>query len=185
MAGDASDVLLGVRDGLLRFFHDGLDRAVPVAVVPQDEPGGEPASRLPLSDAEMIEAARERAAALRERLLGTYPFYLAACGGLHRVAYGGRDHLFVRSWVALLGPVGEAVGGSGSVELPERFVGEIPAGAPPVLPVPGTRRRGGLLASLTGGLETRRTAVSLATLHALSSFFAGLLESRPVRGSRS
>lgn len=182
MAGDAPDVLLGVRDGLLRFFHDGLDRPVPVAVVPQDEAAEKASPRPPLGDAEMIETARARASGLRDRLLGAYPFYLAACGGLHRVAYGGRDHLFVRAWVALLGPVGEAVGGSGSVELPERFVGETAAGPPPVLSLPGTRRRGGLLASLAGGLETRRSAVSLATLHALSSFFAGLLESRPVRG---
>ena len=35
VAGHAADKLLGVRDGFLRFFHDGLDRTVSVAVVPQ------------------------------------------------------------------------------------------------------------------------------------------------------
>ena len=184
MAGDGADVLLGVRDGLLRFFHDGLDRPVPVAVVPQDEPDPPAPQGLARSDGEMIEAARRRAASLRERLAGTYHLYAAASGGLHAVGYGGREHLFVRSWVALVGPVGEAVGGSGSMELPERLVGTTPAGAPPLVGMPGTLRRGGLVASLTGGLETRRSAVSLATLHALSSFFFGRLESRPVRSPR-
>ena len=33
-AGASPDKLLGVRDGFLRYFHDGLDRPVSVAVVP-------------------------------------------------------------------------------------------------------------------------------------------------------
>ena len=35
VAGHAPDKLLGVRDGFLRFFHDGRDRTVSVVVVPQ------------------------------------------------------------------------------------------------------------------------------------------------------
>jgi hypothetical protein len=35
VAGHSSDRLLGIRDGFLRYFHDGLDRTVSVAVVPQ------------------------------------------------------------------------------------------------------------------------------------------------------
>jgi hypothetical protein len=46
---------------------------------------------------------------------------------------------------------------------------------------PGKRRSGGLVSSLTGGLETRRRAVALGTLHALASFFHGLLEPKALR----
>jgi hypothetical protein len=47
--------------------------------------------------------------------------------------------------------------------------------------VAGKRRRGGLLRDLTGGIETRRSAVALATTLALSSLLRGFLEVRPVR----
>ena len=52
VAGPSPDKLLGVRDGFLRYFHDGLDRTVSVAVVPQqvqEDPLG-----LPVSDEEVI-----------------------------------------------------------------------------------------------------------------------------------
>jgi hypothetical protein len=38
-----------------------------------------------------------------------------------------------------------------------------------------------MISSLTGGLETRRKAVAVSTLHALSTLFYGILDSRPVR----
>ncbi|HEV7784362.1 MAG TPA: hypothetical protein VGQ28_03430, partial [Thermoanaerobaculia bacterium] len=59
VAGHTSDLLLGVRDGFLRFFHDGLDKTVSVAVVPQsvvEEPVG-----LLVSDEEVVRHARKRA----------------------------------------------------------------------------------------------------------------------------
>ena len=54
VAGHTADKLLGVRDAFLRFFHNGLDRTVSVAVVPQpvdDDPVG-----LPVSDEDMKRA---------------------------------------------------------------------------------------------------------------------------------
>ena len=51
--------------------------------------------------------------------------------------------------------------------------------------VPGTRRSGGMISSLSGGLESRRTAVTEATMHALSTLFYGKLESRSIRGGRA
>jgi hypothetical protein len=63
------------------------------------------------------------------------------------------------------------------VELPERLIEGL-SGEQLAIAVPGTRRAGGTIASLTGGLETRRSAVALATLHALSTHFYGILESR-------
>jgi len=49
------------------------------------------------------------------------------------------------------------------------------------LAVPGTRKSGGMLRSLTGGLETRRKAIAQSTLLAISSLFYGILESRHAR----
>ena len=58
VAGHAPDKLLGVRDGFLRFFHDGLDRAVSVAVVPQ--PVEEERVGLLVTDEEVVRQARRR-----------------------------------------------------------------------------------------------------------------------------
>lgn len=179
VAGDGSDVLLGVRDGFLRFFHDGLDRPVAVAVVPQEE--GE-ASRggLPLSDEEGLRRARDKAHRLEERLRGNYHFYVGSEGSLHTVEIDGQSRYFVRNWTVILAGLGEAWGSSGSLQLPERLVEGL-AGDQIPFAVPGTRRSGGMISSLTGGLETRRTSVATATLHALSSLFYGVLESYPLR----
>ena len=180
VAGTSPDLLLGAREGLLRFFHDGLDRPVPVAVVPQ-EPAGQLTSRgLAFSDEEIIEEARRESAALRDRLLGAYHLYLGTAGGIHAVEFGGRVHYFVRSWTSVISPAGEAVGSSGSIELPARLVEGVEREQVPYF-VAGTRRSGGLVSSLTGGLETRRSAVALSTLHAISSLFFGILETAPNR----
>ena len=79
VAGQASDKLLGARDGFLRFFHDGLDRTVSVAVVPQpvqEEPVG-----LLVTDEEVVREARRKAMEMETRLGGTYHFYIASEGG--------------------------------------------------------------------------------------------------------
>jgi non-canonical (house-cleaning) NTP pyrophosphatase len=179
VAGESPDLLLGVRDGFLRFFHDGLDRPVAVAVVPQ-EVGDETRGGLPLSDAEGLRCARTRALALQERLRGDYHFYVGSEGSLHELETDGRRSYFVHNWTVILGGPGEACGSSGSVQLPDRLVEGLGGDQIPFA-VPGTRRSGGMISSLTGGLETRRSAVATATLHALSSLFYGILESYPVR----
>src|SRR5436190_352596 len=121
--GAEADRLLGVRDGFLRYFHDGLDRPAPVAVVPQPAPAGEEAhDGLAMSDEEAIERARGRAHKLLERLRGHYHFYVCTEGGLHTVDLAGAPRYFVRTWTAVVGGAGEAFGGSGSVELPQRLV---------------------------------------------------------------
>lgn len=179
--GAESDRLLGVRDGFLRFFHDGLDRPAPVAVVAQAPPSAEtPHDGLAMSDEEAISRARGRARRLVDRLRGHYHFYASCEGGLHTVELEGAPHYFVRTWTVLIGASGEAFGGSGSVELPARLVAGL-TGQQLGLAIPGTRRSGGMINSLTGGLETRRSATAVATLHALATLFYGVLESRPIR----
>ncbi len=174
------DTLLGVREGFLRYFHDGLDRPIPVAIVSHPEVG-EGRQGLPYGDRETLALARDHALKMREKLAGAYHFYVANEGGLHGVDGVGEPRFFVRSWTVVLGPHDEAWGGSGSLQLPTRLVegiaeGEIPAD------LPGTKRRGGMTQSITGGLETRRNAVALATMNALASMFYGILDPRPVRG---
>jgi non-canonical (house-cleaning) NTP pyrophosphatase len=178
VAGPSPDKLLGVRDGFLRFFHDGLDRAVSVAVVPQ--PSDDPPLGLPISDEEVIRFARQKVADMEAALGDNYHFYVATEGGLHSLEVDGRLCYFVRNWTVVRGPLGEAWGSSGSIQLPERIVAGLDSDQIP-LAVPGTRKSGGMIASLTGRLETRRQAVAESTLHAISTLFYGVLESRPVR----
>jgi len=176
VAGTEPDLLLGVREAFRRYFHDRLDRPLPVAVVPQEMDS--PLRGLATSDEDAIAVSRQSARALEERLPGTYHFYVAAEFCVDAVEIAGRPRWFVRGWSTVVGPGGEAWGASGALQLPDRLVDGVAtehlAGA-----VPGTRRAGGTIASLTGGLETRRSATALATLHALATLFYGVLESRP------
>ena len=176
VASSASHKLLGVRDGFLRYFHDGLHRFVPVVIVPHGEV--EVPSCLPVTDEEAIEAARREAQTLEGQLGDSYHFYVGSEGGLHSLEVEGRTHYFARTWTVIRAPVGEAWGGSGSIQLPDRLVDGIGDERVPFA-IPGRRRSGGMIASLTGGMETRRSAVAAATLHALSTLFYGMLESHP------
>jgi len=166
VASAAADELLGVRDGCLRYFHHGLSMDLPVVVVPHPE---DDARRgLHLSDEEAIGAAMRRADQLRRDLREQYHFYVGTEGGVHSLEIAGEIHWFVRAWTVVAWTTGEALGSSGSVEIPRRLMAGA-ADRPIAATVPGTRRRGGLIGSLTAGVETRRSAVAVATLHALSS----------------
>lgn len=178
VAGNNSETLLGIRDGFLRFFHDGLDKTVPVVVVPQNvEP---PPIGLPVSDEEVIGLARRYLDELQQRLGDTYQFYMASEGGLHSLEVDGRIHHFIRNWTVVRSPLGEALGSSGSVQLPERLISGLDSAQIPFA-IPGTRKGGGMIRSLTGGLETRRRTVASSALNAISTLFYGVLESRPIR----
>jgi non-canonical (house-cleaning) NTP pyrophosphatase len=178
VAGPAPDKLLGVRDGLLRYFHDGLDRTVSVAVVPQ--PMDEPPVGLLVSDEEVLRLCRDRASQLQASLGSTYHLYISTEAGIHSIELDGKGRYFIRYWTVVRGLVGEAWGSSGSVQLPDRLVEGLTHEQIPSA-VPGTRRSGGIISSLTGGLESRRKAIAQSTVHALSTLFYGILDSRPIR----
>ena len=178
VAGHTADKLLGVRDGFLRFFHDGLDRTVSVAVVPQpvkEEPVG-----LLVSDEEVVRQARKHVMELQERLGGTYHFYIANEGGIESLDVDGKHCYLIRNWTVVRSPIGEAWGSSGAIQIPDRIVAGLDSAQVPFA-IPGTRRSGGITSSLTGGLETRRTNIALSTFHALATLFYGVMESRPIR----
>ena len=178
VASSTPEKLLGVRDGFFRYFQEVLDRTVPVAVVSQHQ--AEPLRGLPASDAEAMAVVRRQVDSLAEQLGGVYHFYVASEGGLDAVEVGGRVHHFVRNWTVVRAPIGDAWGASGSVQLPDRLVDGLD-GAQIPFSVPGTRRSGGMIASLTSGLENRRQATAQSTLNALSTLFYGFLESRLAR----
>ena len=175
MARPTPDTLLGVRDGFLRYFKEGLERQVSVAVVPQ--PCEESPLGLAVSDEEIIRRTRKKVLALEEALGSTYHFYVATDGGLNAVEIDGKLRYFVRNWTVVRSRLGEAWGTSGAIQLPDRIVRELDSDQVPFA-VPGTRKSGGMISSLTGGLETRRHAVALSTLHALSTLFYGMFDGR-------
>jgi non-canonical (house-cleaning) NTP pyrophosphatase len=174
VAGTTPDKLLGVRDGLLRFFSAGLGRSVSVAVVPQaveEMPVG-----LLVSDEEVVRKARNQVAELEGRLGAAYHFFIGSEAGIETLDVDGQGACFIRYWTVVRGTLGEAWGASGSVQLPAQLVaGPAPGG----VAVAGTRRKGGLIASLTGNLENRRTAIAQSTLHAFATLFYGVLDKRP------
>lgn len=181
VASSIPDKLFGVRDGFLRYFREGIDQDVPVVVkpLPQDE-GGAP---LPLTDAGILELARQRAAAEKARLGDAFDFYVGSEAGLLTFDAGGMRRHFVRCWTVIFGLDDEAWGSSGSLQLPERLIHGLDDDDLPFV-VPGTRRSGGMVSSLTGGLENRRSATESSTLSALATLMWGLIESHSVKRHR-
>ncbi len=178
VGGDLPDKLLGVRDGFVRYFHHGLERSVPVSVMPQ--PLDESRTPLPVSDADILALARRRALELKRLYRDAFTFHVGTEAGLLRFESDGLARYFVRSWAVVLGLDEETWGSSGSVQLPQRLIQGLDHEDLPFA-VPGTRRSGGMVSSLTGALETRRSATALATFHALSTLMYGRLESHPHR----
>lgn len=176
VASQLPDKLLGVRDGFLRYFQERYRRAGPIRVVPYRQ--NEAATPLPLEDAETLKLARERALALQQAHPEEHSFYVGSETGLLTVRDGDVTRQLVRTWTVVLGLGDEAWGASGSIELPRKLIQGLEQDSIPFA-IPGTRRRGGMVSSLTGGLESRRSATSLSTFLALSTLTYGLHESRP------
>lgn len=172
-AGPGSQKLLGIRDGFVHFLRHRFDAGAPVILVPQEVEITD--GRLPLSDEATLDLALEHAAELERRLGDAYLFYAVAEGGLDTLEVGGRSRYVVRYWTALRSPLGEAIGASGGLQLPDSLLGGLDEGGEPAM-FPGTRRQGGMLGSLTAGLETQRSAVATATFNALSTLFFGVLD---------
>ena len=175
VANQGSAKLLGVRDAFRRYFAQGMDWRSPIAIVPQpevDRPG-----LLPLEDAEAILLATEAVDRLDGYWGEHYDFLVAVEEGLTQIEIKGEKRAFVQSWAVVRCSLGEAWGGSGALQLPREFIEEDAAGHPSYSP--SRRRGGGIVESLTGGLESKRSASAIATLHALSTLFHGRLESSP------
>lgn len=181
MASTRSEILLGVREGVVRYFHRALGRPVPVAVVPQevaDRPRG-----LAASDAEMIAGCRSRVRELEARLGASYHFYVAVEEGIETLDLGEGVRHFVRSWAVIQGLGGYACGGSGSLEVPGRLFEERTGEGEPRRELAGLRRQAGLVATLSGGLESRRSAAAAAAFNAVAGLFFELYSGHPRSGN--
>ncbi len=190
LACDATDRQSGVRDGFRRYFETLSKRTggppvsptisptVPIVIVPRH--CEEAASGLPAGNRATLELAHRKAAALFAELGDAYHFYVATEGGLDRLTVGDEDLHFVRNWTVLLGPFGAAYGCSAGWQLPPRLIASLGSvsmdEAAAAVVVPGTRRSGGIISSLTGGAENRRSAVAQSTFNALCSLFFGRLD---------
>lgn len=175
VGGDLPDKVLGVREGFLRYF-DELEGSPPVRVSPRRQEG-EAQVPLPLSDEEILQLALERTRQLERRETTESVFYVGSEAGLATVRSGKETRHFVRTWTVVVGLGDEAWGSSGSVQLPERLIDGLDDAEIPFA-IPGRRRHGGMVSSLTGGAEHRRSTTALATFHAVSSLMYGLTESR-------
>lgn len=181
MATQDPERLLGVREGFLRYFNEGLGRSAAVAVVGQSV--DEPAMGLPVADVATVELARRQALGMRQQLGDAYQFYVGVQPGLETLEVAGVQHFFIRLWSVVLGSMGEAWGSSGALQLPPSLLQSLEANGGAAA-IAGTRRQGGIINSLTGGLEGRRHAAAAATFHALCSLFYGVLQSRPAASRR-
>ena len=120
--------------------------------------------------------AHRNARSLREAVESA-PFCVGAEEGYVGLEVDDGLREFVHCWSVVACDLGLACGSSGGIEIPERFTGT--SADAPTTSIPGTRRRGGMIGSLTGGLETRRMAMAEAVTHALSTLFYGVIEIRP------
>lgn len=167
--------LLGVRDGFNSFFEHRLPRPVSVVVVPQERALEGPS--LPLSDEETASLALQQCRDLRQELGEHYLFFVAAEGGLDTLDVEDQTLCLARYWAAVSSELGESMGTSSGLQLPVRLIEGLDSSEIPFA-VPGRRRRGGMLGSLTAGAETQRGAVASATFNALSTLFYGIFASR-------
>ncbi len=134
---------------------------------------------LPLADAEILSLAQARARDLEHNHKDHFSLFVGSEAGLLQVSTGGLTRYLVRSWSVVIGLGEETWGSSGSVQLPESVISGLGDGDLP-FSVPGTRRSGGMVSSLTGGLETSRDTTALATFNAISTLMYGRLENRPL-----
>ncbi len=173
MGSSHPEKLLGVRDGFREYFRSRLPEKIPIILVPQGATDTQ--TGLLLSDEETAAAAQARAEELYRDLGRHYLFYVVAEGGLDFLEVGEESYYFVRYWSAISGPVGATLGASSSLQLPSNLLEGLDSSEVPFA-IPGSRRSGGMLGSLTGGHETLRRAVAAATFNALATLFFGILE---------
>ncbi|MEM9593895.1 MAG: DUF84 family protein [Acidobacteriota bacterium] len=174
--GRMPDKLRGIRDGFQRYFEGALGKRVPITVSPA---ANEDLAVLLMSDRETLETTRARTLDLRRAVGDDVDFVLGSETGLAGVETGGEHRYMVRTWVVISGFGKDAWGTGGSLQLPPGILDEDAQRL--VSGVPGTRRRGGMVGTLTSGLESRRQSTELATVNALSSLLYDLLEPAGVR----
>ncbi len=164
VAGRLPDKLLGVGDGFSRYFRTAWKRTLSFEVVARNAAGG---GQLPLHDDAIRTLAHERAWSIRDDMPAA-AFVVGSEAGLVPFEVGGTERWAIRTWNVILASGAEAWGSSASLELPPGLIEGLDPSERPTA-VPGTRRHGGAVATVTRGLESRRTATATATEHALAT----------------
>ena len=163
--------LQAVRKAILRVWPEAQVEGVNV-------PSG--VSEMPMSDAECLAGARNRARAAREALAADLGV------GLEGGAHEQDDTLLLIGWAAVYAADGrEGVAGTARLPLPARIAGRVADGEElgPVmdelLDEHKSNHRGGAVGALTAGLVVRAEAFAMAVSYALAPFVAPEFYSDP------
>lgn len=165
------DKLLGIRDGFARLLSERFGFRVSLAI--QLLPVPDLPERIPMSEDELWALTSDKLAAA-ESAGEPRPFLVSSESGLVYREICGKPVYLVKTVARVRGLGGEAVGSSGELQLPEVLVNDFERLQSRL---PGTRRAGGMVHSLTDGLETRRSTTAQATFNALVSLCWGMLPS--------
>ncbi|MCA9935242.1 MAG: inosine/xanthosine triphosphatase [Ardenticatenaceae bacterium] len=156
-----------VRDMALRHWPEA--EVVPLAV----ETG---VSEMPMSDAESLAGARNRARAARAAANADLGVGLE--GGVNPEEIG----LVLHGWVVVVDGNGRTgIGGAGRLPLPEAIAKRVLAGEElgpvmdDILGQTDVRKKGGAVGALTAGLVMRQDAFALGVAYALAPFVAAQL----------
>lgn len=173
------DKLLGIRDAFARLLSERFGFRVSLSI--QLLPAPELPERIPMAEEELWKLTRDKLdAASVENQQDLHPFVVAVESGLvYREVFGKFAYL-VKTVAVIRGLGGEGIGSSGELQLPDILVSEFDS-LHSVFPLPGTRRAGGMVHSLTDGLETRRSTAAQATFNALVTLCWGMLPSSIAR----
>ena len=130
-------------------------------------------SEMPLSEAEIIKGARNRAQKAQARLSADLGVGLE--GGLHQESFGWA----LQGWVAVVDGNGRShIGGGVRLLLPESIVQRVLAGEElghvmdDLLGEENVKQKGGAIGALTAGLIMRQDAFTQAVAYALAPFLA-------------
>ncbi|HFQ93862.1 MAG TPA: inosine/xanthosine triphosphatase [Anaerolineae bacterium] len=147
-------------------------------IAPVSVPSG--VSNMPMTDAETIAGARNRAAAARAALSADFGVGLE--GGVHPEPFG----LALQGWVVVVDRYGrEGIGGAARIPLPEHIARRVLNGEElghvmdDVLGDHNTKQKGGAVGALTNGLVMRQETFALAVAYALAPFVSPELYSQP------
>jgi inosine/xanthosine triphosphatase len=138
-------------------------------IVPVSVPSG--VSAMPMTDAETIAGARNRAVAARAVLDADFGVGLE--GGVHQEIFG----LALQGWVVVVDGDGrEGIGGAARIPLPEHIAQRVRSGEElghvmdDVLGNHNTKQKGGAVGALTHGLVLRQGTFAIAVAYALAPF---------------
>lgn len=127
-----------------------------------------------MAEEELWNLTRDKLAAAEIGDAKDQPFLVSVESGLVYRELFGKFIYLVKTVAIVRGLGGEAVGSSAELQLPEMLVSDFDS-LQTQLPLPGTRRAGGMVHSLTDGLETRRSTAAQATFNALVTLCWGML----------